>query len=263
MKRQIIILIGATVLLMVAACEEQVPAVIDSLIFNDEGDWLDRDTDDPYEWVDGECCNDFTPFPLAIDDSPVQGVINPASDLDYYDIRITGANAGQLLLFPGDNDLTMRLFSTDMVEHDELVLGRGMFLNEVPAQWTTLIGLDSRYTLLIESANGTAAGDYILEWSRVIPVTILTINRPATNDRVQRGAEFNIRWEQDLIAAVTLALMKGPMVVDILKENINSLPHEIRWFVSEELEPDNDYRIIIYLTNEPTAMDISDVFEIY
>ncbi len=253
-----------TLLILLAGCSEQPPEILNSIIFSPNDAWLERDTvEDPYEWVDGACCNDFTPFSLAIDDSTVQGVINPASDLDYYDIRITGADAGQLFLFPRDNDLTMRLFTREVDEYKELALDTGFLKSGEAVIWTTVVGSETSYTVLIEGASGGAEGRYSLWWRRWVPVTYLTVEGPTAGDRMQRGMERRILWQQDQPGAISLALMKGPVVIDILKRNHSVMPHEIRWIPSEDLEPGNDYRMMIYSSSDPTAVDISDAFEIY
>ena len=129
--------------------------------------------------------------------------------------------------------------------------------------WTTLVGSETNYTVLIEGASGRAKGGYSLEWVRWIPVTYLTVEGPTAGDRLQRGAERRIVWQQDQPGAISLALMKGSVVIDILKRNHSVTPHEIRWIPSEDLEPGNDYRMMIYLSSDPTAVDISNAFEIY
>lgn len=251
-------------LILLAGCSEQQPEILDNIFFSPSDPWIERDAvEDPNEWVDGVCCNDFTPFPMAID-STIQGVINPASDLDYYDIRIdTIANAGQLFLFPRDNDLTMRLFTREVDEYKELALDTGFLLSGEAVIWTTLVGSETNYTVLIEGASGGAEGRYSLWWVRWVPVTYLTVERPTAGDRLRRGMDHRILWQQDRFEAITLALMRGSVVIDILKRNHSVMLHEIRWIPSEDLEPGNDYRIMIYLSKDPTAVDISNAFEIY
>ncbi len=252
-----------TLLFVLAGCVEQQPEILDNFIFSPRDPWVERDVvEDPNELVNGVCCNDDTSFPLAID-STIQGVINPASDLDYYDIRITGANAGQLFLFPRDNDLTMRLFTREVDEYTELAVDTGTLLSGEAVVWTTLVGTETNHTVLIEGASGGAKGRYSLWWARWVPVTYLTVEGPAAGDRMQRGMERRILWQQDQPGAISLALMKGSVVIDILKRNHSVMPHEIRWIPSEDLEPGIDYRMMIYLSRDPTAVDISNAFEIY
>ena len=107
---------------VLGACEETQPDLLEKIIFTDEVSWLERNVaEDPYELVDGECCNDDNPQPLPID-TTIQPVIEPSGDLDYFNLQITGSFAGTLSLLSERDNIAMRLFQRDMREFDEVLL---------------------------------------------------------------------------------------------------------------------------------------------
>ena len=53
-------------ILALAGCEENRTGIMDTFIFGEEDGWLVRDVfEDPNELVNGYCCNDTIPLPLA------------------------------------------------------------------------------------------------------------------------------------------------------------------------------------------------------
>ncbi len=79
------ILLPATLLMLaITGCEESNTGIIDTFIFEEENNWLEEGRlDDPNEFVNERCCNDTIPKPISAIDTTIEGVINPAEDLDY------------------------------------------------------------------------------------------------------------------------------------------------------------------------------------
>ncbi|MEE9162620.1 MAG: hypothetical protein V3U35_06565 [Candidatus Neomarinimicrobiota bacterium] len=265
-----------TAILVLGGCEETQPDLLNKIIFTDAAGWLERDVaEDPYELVDGECCNDDNPHPLPID-TTIQPVIAPTGDLDYFDLQITGSFAGQLFLSSERDNVTMRLFSRELQEFGEVLLDQieegqrrshmiAIGSLEHPAEiWTTLYGLDTTFTLLVQSDSRKGQGGYALTWQQLIPVAHLVMTRPTSGDRWETGVEHTIRWNYGLpnVQSFDVYLMKGPIMTGIISEDPD-LVDKLLWIPEGDLEPGEDYRIIVALSDDPTTMDISDAFEIY
>ncbi len=249
--------------LVSTGCEQTRPEVLRKLIFAEEGDWLERDPgEDPLEWVSGECCNDFNPYPLPID-TLIEAVISPGGDLDYFNLRITDTYAGQLFLQSERDNITMRLFTRDLEEHEFFLETLDAALAE-PVYWTTVYGPLDSLTVLVAGDSRRSQGAYTLEWRPVIPVTYLAMNYPDSLARWQRGTEYTIRRQYGTVInsrLMSVALIKGPVVVDVLVHDLFPT-NRLRWPVPEDLEPGDDYRIMVYLSNEPNTLAISHAFEI-
>jgi len=251
-------------LFLLVGCGETRRGIMDSLIFSGEDPWLDRDTvSDPQELVNGECCNDFLPYAMAID-TTLYAAIEPQDDLDYYNIQITGSYAGQVFFFPSDlqDKVNFRIFTRQLEEYEEVYLDSATTANGEPLVWTTLYGTDKTFTVLLGGLSGKAEGSYTIRWARVIPTTYLTIHAPTTGAMHQRGREYTIKWEHSRNEPVSFALMKGPVLVRSLKRGYDRQMSEIMWIPAEDLEPGDDYRIMVYQSHNPTALDITDVFTI-
>ena len=256
--------------LVLGGCEETQPDLLEKIIFTEDASWLERDVaEDPYELVGGECCNDHIPHPLPID-TTIQPVIEPAGDLDYFDLQITGSFAGQLFLLSERDNLTMRLFNRELQEYEEALPGI-MFEGQRPGSteigpgtWTTLYGRDTTFTLLVQSDSRKGQGKYVLTWQRVIPVAYLAMTRPTSGDRWERGVEHTIRWNYARldIMSFDVYLMKGAIMTGVIREAL-AIATELRWIPDVALEPGDDYRIMVALRDDPTAVDISNAFEIY
>lgn len=262
MKSFYLLIIFLPFMLWLAGCEQTRPGVIKNLIFYEGDQWLERDVqEDPYELVGGQCCNDYYPYPLPIDTS-IHAVINPADDLDYFNIQITDGYAGRLVLAPMDDDIAFRLFSRGLNEEyaalvDTFSNPSGDMMS--PDFWTVLYGPSATFTVLVAGDEG----HYSLYWERVIPTTTLVVEQPQAGARWQRSFGHSIRWNITLSGdqPVTVVLIKGPVVVDVLRRDI-AFVEELNWTPEEDLERGNDYRILVYLSNDPKVMDISDAFEI-
>lgn len=249
-------------LLWLAGCEQERPDVLENLIFSDDDRWLERDTvEDPFELVGGQCCNDYYPHPLPID-TVISAIINPDDDLDYFDIQVTDSYAGRLVLTPEDGDITFRIFNRTL--NDEYNALVDTFFNPVgdnmgPDLWTVLYGPSAPFTVLVAGTRG----DYFLGWERVIPTTALLVEQPQAGNQWRRSSEHRIQWRMTLSGykPVTVVLIKGPVVVDVLRRNITFVD-ELDWTPEEDLEKGADYRILVYLSNDPKVMDISNAFEI-
>jgi len=246
-------------MLWLAGCEPTRPGIIENLIFSEGDQWLERDTsEDPYEQVEGQCCNDYNPYPLVIDTS-IQAVIDPDDDLDYFDIQVTDSYAGRLGLTPEDEDITFRIFNRTLkTEYDVFV---DTFDDPVGDNdhWTVLYGPSATFTVLVAGTGG----DYVLDWERVIPTTTLIIEQPQAGEQWQRSLNHRINWRMSLSenTPVTVVLIKGPIMVEVLRRDITFMD-ELDWTPGADLEEGEDYRILVYLSNEPKVMDISDAFQI-
>jgi hypothetical protein len=256
------------ILLCCTGCDETSPDVIKNAILSDEDNWLERNVvEDPYELVNDQCCNDYYPKPLDMD-IEIQPVISPARDLDYFNLQIPDtAFAGQILLSSERDNLQLRLFTRDLNEFDLLPdsLGTPLAIGYGPTYLTTLARLDTAFTtftLLIKGETKRAQGAYVLSWQNVIPTTILDISRPARGEQVHRSESYIIRWSNSNSSRpVTVALMKGPGVLKILKRD-QRYSNQLSWTPADDLEVGDDYRIIVYRSNNPNTLDISDAFEI-
>jgi hypothetical protein len=254
-------------LLCNTGCDEISPDVIKNAILSDEDNWLERNVvEDPYELVNDQCCNDYYPKPLPMD-TEIQPVISPARDLDYFNLQIPDTVfAGQIFLSSERDNLQMRLFTRDLNEFDLLSdsLGTPLEIGYGPTYLTTLARLDTAFTaftLLIKGDTKRAQGAYVLRWQKVIPTTDLDVSRPARGEQVHRLQSYIIRWSNSTSQPVTVALMKGPGVLKILKRD-QRYSNSLSWTPDEDLDAGNDYRIIVYLSNNPNTLDISDAFEI-
>ena len=120
------------------------------------------------------------------------------------------------------------------------------------------------FWVLMQSDSRKGQGGYTLVWQRVIPVAHLAMTRPTTGDRWESGVERTIRWNYDRqnVQSFDVYLMKGAIMTGVIREDL-AIATELRWIPETDLEPDDDYRIIIVLSDDPTTMDISDAFEIY
>ncbi len=258
-------LVPLTILILaLTGCEETRTGIIDTFIFDEEGGWLERNfSEDPYELVDDRCCNDIYPLDLPIIDTTIQATIKPLADLDYYNLQVTGSFAGLLFLTPENSGLTMRLFQRSMEEFDVELdnIPPTAATNYKEVLWTTVYGLGSTFTLLVKSDGDEGMGGYTLEWERVGANTLLDVKRPRTGDSWPRAVVQNINWNQTGDYDLSAALLKGSIVVQVLARNIRQVDF-LRWMPDEELEPGNDYRIMIYQTDNPQILDISDAFEI-
>jgi hypothetical protein len=251
--------------LLVIGCDETRPDLIQKVFFTDDDEWLNRDaTKDSTELVNNECCNDYLPYPLAIE-TRVEPYVEPAGDLDYFDLKVTGGSAGQLFLSSERDNIKMRLFSRDMQEYDFAI--DTLYGSQSSAGWTVYWtalygqGPDTTFTLLVQGESRKAQGQYELGWQQIAENGVLQIDSPAQQSRWQRASSYYIRWTLDRVDPVTVALLKGPVVIDILKRDVLFINFWV-WELDEDLELGSDYRIMVYLSDDPTTMDISDAFEI-
>ncbi len=248
-------------------CDQTQPELLEQFIAAGDGSWLVRDTvEDPYEWVGDRCCNDDNPNPLPID-TIITPVIAPAGDLDWFHIRISGSFAGQLFLTAQRDNLIMRLFDSTLNVYEDVLLDTMQAAGGVVSQsgevlWTTLYGANSAFTLLIQGDERSSEGAYELTWQRVIPVAYLTVVSPSLGNRWERGTDYRIRWSYDPaddLQGFSVYLLKGHIVIDVLKKDFPPID-ELRWTPSSDLEPGSDYRIMVSLSDDPTALDISNAF---
>lgn len=273
MKRPITTLMWATLLVMAVACEEKMPGVIDSLIFNDQGDWLVRDTDDPYEWVDGQCCNDLIPYPLSMG-AELSPLLQPEEDLDYYRITVEEGQTGKLTLWTNDDSFSpedsiyLRIFSPTLSEFEDVWLDKRPFTTGGLRLWTVLAGPLEEFIVMV---SGEFSGDrlqYQLAWERADTSNQLDLRAiQALSIGLQpldRGSEYSIDWDDNLSGggAISIALMKGPVIKELILDEYFSPITNSPWLVSFDLEGGVDYRLLIFRTFNPTTMDISDAFEI-
>lgn len=273
MKRPITILMWATVLVMAVACEEQVPAVIDSLIFNDQGDWLVRDTDDPYEWVDGECCNDLIPYPLSMG-AELSPLLKPEEDLDYYRITVEEGQTGKLTLWTNDDSFSpedsiyLRIFSPTLSEFEDVWLDKRPFTTGGVRLWTVLAGPLEQFIVMV---SGKFSGDrlqYRLAWEQADTSNQLDLRAIGALaiglQPLDRGNEYTIDWDDIRTdgSKISITLMKGPVIKELILDEYFTPITSYPWLLSYDLEPGVDYRLLIFRTDNPTTMDISDAFEI-
>lgn len=255
-------------MLWLTGCEQTRPGIIQNLIFSEGDQWLERDDNDPYEWVDGQCCNDYYPYPLPID-TTIYPEIAPAGDLDYFNLQVTSNGAGWLSLSSDEDNITMRIFSRDMEEYDFLLdtLDNSPFDNFGPSYWTTLYGSDSSFTLLVQGESRSHEGPYSLDWKSATIEDGLKIKYPEAGFRWRRSNTETIEWASHQSETVTAALLRGPVIVQFLKSDSNATYYELEpkldWHIPDDLEEGTDYRIMIYFTANPERMNISDAFKIY
>lgn len=265
MKRHHLIALLPAFLLFMVGCEETRPDLIERVFFTDDDEWLERDaTRDTTELVNSECCNDFLPYPLPID-TRIEPYIEPAADLDYFNVEVREGQAGQLFLSSERDNIELRLFSRDMQEYDFAIdtLHGSQSTAGWTVYWTALYGQapDTNHTVLVQGESRKAQGKYELGWQQIAEDTVLQIESPVRQARWQRGSQYYVRWNLDRVEPVTVALMKGPVVVKILKRNVLFVNFWV-WQLAEDLELGTDYRIMVYLSDDPTTMEISDAFEI-
>ena len=247
--------------LALAGCDDKRTGILEALVLGEDGPWYERDViEDPAELVNGVCCNDDNPFSLPAD-TTLAAVINPAEDLDYYGIEVTGAEAGILSLGVGEAELNLRLFDLDLAEY-ELVLDSIPQLialgshEQLYKVWTPFYGPGERGIVLI---HGDEA-DYSLGWERIVPTVGLDMLAPAGGVTWKRGEEQRIRWATPF-DQMDVVLLKGPVMVAILKRDIE-FSEELNWLPSGDLEPGNDYRIAVLQSSRPDRMEFSDAFTI-
>ncbi len=245
--------------LALAGCDDKRSGILEALVLGQDGPWYERDVvEDPAELVDGVCCNDDNPFPLPID-TTIAAVINPAADLDYYAIQVTGAEAGILYLYLGEADLNLRLFSLDLSEY-EFVLDSLPLMDisdPVPfLPWTPFYGPGAEAIVLVHGKKTS----YSLGWERIVPTVDMDVLAPAGGVAWVRGEEQRIRWSTPF-SHTDVILLKGPVMVAILKRAI-SLSDELNWVPAGDLEPGADYRIAISRRGSPDRMEFSDAFTI-
>ena len=251
-------------MLWLAGCEQTRPGVIENLIFSEGDQWLERDDSDPYEWVEGQCCNDYNPYPLPIN-TTIQSVIEPEGDLDYFNLQVTCNMAGWLSLWSDEDNITIRIFSRDLEEyefqHDTLYNYSG------PVYWTTLYGSDTSFTLLVKGESRSDRGGYDLTWKSVIQEDGLEIIYPKSSYRWRRDNTETISWTAVQSKSVTVALLKGPVIVQFLNSDSDATYYndepKLDWHIPDDLVTGTDYRIMIYFTANPERMNMSDAFEIY
>lgn len=256
-------------MLWLAGCEQTRPGIIENLIFSEGDQWLERDVqEDPYELVEGQCCNDYNPCPLPID-TTIHPEIAPAGDLDYFHLQITGDSVGQLLLRPEEDNITMRIFSRDLEEYDFLLdtLYSPPAYNFESGYWTTLYGQDFSFTLLLQGESRSQEGPYSLVWQSVIKDDGLEIIYPKEDYRWRRTNTETIEWTSHQNEPVSVALLRGPVVVRFFKGDSDAVydedQPELVWHIPDDLEVGTGYRIMVYFTNNPKRMNLSSEFEIY
>ncbi|UCD37816.1 MAG: hypothetical protein JSW54_13505 [Fidelibacterota bacterium] len=270
MRRIAYIIIPLSFLLWQAGCEERQPELIQKVFFTDDDRWLDRNEDeDPYELVDGDCCNDYNPFPLSID-TDIEPVIAPSGDLDYFDIQIPDSLPTLLFLTSERDNMSMRLFRQDMEEEYEFLLDTlhySLDFETVPVYWTLLHGEGTTFTVLVKGDTREAQGGYTLSWRRVTPIESLEIDRPREGDQWRRSNWEIVSWSAVQGRLVTAALLRGPVVVRKLTRGSNAIYNsnrpEVDWHIPDNLKVGTGYRILVYYTANPQIMNISNEFQIY
>lgn len=255
----------STILILLAllplSCEEWQPGIIDNLIFNDDTDWLERDTvDDPTELVNGVCCNDTRPYPLPAD-STIRGVINPPGDIDYFTVKVDNASIAHQIVFKGESPLLeVALFDSALSRFqpvlDSLVYGNGeMELS------TVIIGAGSRFIIQANGGRDDETGAYNLTWQSLAIGTQLTFNPFNDLSLWTRGEERTIKWDKALIGSVNISLIRGAVVVEHLNRYLNGT--NIQWVPPQDIEPGIGYRLIISMSSSTNIVDITDEFQIY
>jgi hypothetical protein len=84
----------------------------------------------------------------------------------------------------------------------------------------------------------------------------LTVVYPNGGESIKKGATIFIQWQDNLTEDVTMALLKGDVVV----ETIATVPSHgaLEWELSLTLAPGDDYAMQIQSTMDADIMDISD-----
>jgi len=257
-------------MLMIGGCESQRIGVLEGLLSGDEDDWLYRDpAEDPYEWQNGTCCNDYNPVFLPLD-TTISAAINPADDLDYYHINLTERIVGLLRIAADTDALGIRLFARDaeiMNEEFEIVVD-SLWL-DIPSgtetvatayQWTYIVGWWKNYRLLIQGDGSAPPVAYQMEWQKVIPTVGLDLISPVSPATWQRGELQTIEWHSSFSGGVTIGLISSVGMVKILKRDVDTAS-KLNWTPKIELIP-GGYRIAVYLTDDPTVVEVSDVITI-
>ncbi|UCH62953.1 MAG: hypothetical protein JSU77_00390 [Fidelibacterota bacterium] len=269
MKPKYLLFIFLPFVLWLTACEQTRPGIIENLIFSENDQWLERDVlEDPYELVEDQCCNDYNPYPLPID-TTIYPVIAPAGDLDYFNLQITADSVGQLLLRSELDNVTMRIFSRNLEEYDFLLdtLYNYPVDNFEQGYWTILYGLDFSFTMLLQGESRSNEGQYSLSWRSITHEDGLEIIYPKRDYRWRRNNTETISWGTVQSQSVTAALLKGPVIIQFIKSDSNATYYDdepkLDWHIPNDLELGTDYRIMIYFTDNPERMSISDAFEIY
>ncbi|MCK4579480.1 MAG: hypothetical protein KAU50_11880 [Candidatus Marinimicrobia bacterium] len=271
MKQRAIISTMILAIILLAGCEEKSPGIIDSIIFNEDGEWLTRETSaDPYEWVDDACCNDWNPYPLALG-SDIQPVLEPVDDLDYYRVSVDSGTAGQLILstiedFNESSDqISLRIFNSNLKEYEDIWLDERPFTTGGLRYWTTLYDPGDDFIVLVSGSYSGGSMNYRLAWEAAdtsgnLDLLPFTINQPPFN----RGQNCRIGWFDNQSAAghISIALMKGPVIIELILTEYLSNWTDHTWSIPTDLKPGFDYRLVIFRTFNPTTMDISDAFEI-
>lgn len=249
-------------MLLYTGCEESNTGYLDTFIFDEETDWLMRDWEgDTYELVNDICCNDTIPKPIIGIDTTILSVIYPPEDLDYYNFTVTGSDAGQLFLETSGSALAMRLFSLDLEEYPVQFVSTFMMYGSEQTLWTAIYGLDTSFTVLVKKGDQFETGEYTLRWEQITSTPAITIRVPQGGDIWNRTILQGIYWTLQGDREVSVALMKGPFMIQLLAENIQYIDFS-QWLPTTETETGEDYRIMIYDVDNPEIMDISDAFEI-
>ncbi len=247
--------------LFTLSCDEWQPGLIDNLIFNDDNEWIERDTeDDPTELVDGVCCNDTRPYPLPADVT-IRGVINPSGDIDYFSVNVDSASVGQQIVFMGESPfLEFALFDSSLSRFepvlDTLIFGSGETILS-----TVVIGAGSRFIIQANGGGNDETGAYNLTWQSLEIGTQLTFYPLNDLSSWLRGEERIIRWDKALIGRVNISLIRGAVVVEHLDRFLDET--NIQWAPPQDMESGTGYRLIISLSSSPHIVDITDEFQIF
>ena len=244
--------------------------VLEGLLSGDEADWLFRDPlEDPYEWQNGTCCNDYAPVDLPLD-TTISAAINPAGDLDYYDISLLQNTVGLLRIAADTDVLVMRLFSRDPGDEDaEFEIEVDSVWKDIPSgtetvatafQWTYLTGSAQALRLLIQGDGRAAPILYQMDWQSLAATVGLDLVRPGGAATWQRGELQTIEWQSKFSSGVTIALLNNISMVNILKRDV-STTGKLNWTPELDLSP-GAYRIAVYLAEDPTVVEVSDVITI-
>ena len=266
-KRMIHLLL---LLLLSGGCDSRRAGVLEGLLAGDEVDWLFRDPgEDPYEWQNGRCCNDYTPTPLPID-TIINAAINPAGDLDYFDLDLQQNVVGLVRVGAVTDVPRIRLFSAGADdENEEYEIATDSVWLDVPSgtetvaiayEWTYLTAYNRDLRLLIQGDGSTAPVAYQMEWQRVAVTVGLDLTQPGSAETWQRGELQTIAWESSFSGGVSIGLIGDVGMVRILKRDI-STANELNWTPEIDLAP-GAYRIVVYLAADPTVVEVSDVITI-
>lgn len=260
-----IILLPVLLIILITGCDETRPGLINDLIFNDDTDWVDRNSNaDPAELVDGECCNDFIPFPLG-EDSSLTARIDPLDDLDWFELQTGDSLAGALFFSTLVPSINFRVFDGQQQEYELLVDSLQSYARYdiyYPVTWVVFSGRNSTYNVLVQSQGELEAGDYRLIWAQEPLVSPLALSYPKAGAVLIRGLPYKVKWTDALEGPVSLALLKDGLMVAVIVNQITSFTHELQYHFDTGLDPGTAYQIMVYRTNDPHIMDVSDEFEI-